>query len=61
MTSIGIGGFRFLDMFGVMGMQDQYQADQAVWQIDGVKQSLTQNFWTTTVSAKVRPLTIIKT
>ena len=60
MTSLGIGGFRFLDMFGIMGVQKNYQADRAVWQVDGVRQLIQNNFWTTTITAKVRPLTIIK-
>ena len=61
LTSLGIGGIRYLDMFGAVGVPAAYRNDNAVWQVDGVRSSIQEQFWTTTITAKVRPLTIVTT
>lgn len=60
LTCLGIGGFRFLDLFALKGVPKPYRFDNAVWQVDGVRQSISKNYWTTEITAKVRPLTIIQ-
>jgi len=58
LTTLGIGGIRYLDMFAVDKTHDAYTSKRAVWQIEGVKSVVEGNRWTTSIMARVRPIVI---
>lgn len=52
----GIGGFSFMSMFTLSAIPEPYDKAHAVFQVDSVKQTITDNNWSTDIVAKVRPL-----
>ena len=52
----GISGFAFLGMFTLSAVPKPYNNENAVFQIDGVKNIISENNWKTSITAKVRPL-----
>jgi hypothetical protein len=60
LSTQGIGGFRFLDMFTLEGVPEPYSRRRAVWQIESVKGIVENNSWKTVITAKVRPITILE-
>jgi len=52
----GISGFAFLGMFTLSAVPTPYNKEHAVFQVDGVKNIITENNWKTSITAKVRPL-----
>lgn len=52
----GISGFAFLGMFTLSAVPKPYNNKNAVFQIDGVKNIISENNWKTSITAKVRPL-----
>jgi hypothetical protein len=57
---LGISGMYFLSQFLLEHAPQMYNRENAVWQISDVQQSVEDNNWTTTITAEVRPLTIIR-
>ena len=52
----GIAGFAFLGMFTLSAVPEPYNNENAVFQVDGVKNIISENNWKTSITAKVRPL-----
>lgn len=52
----GISGFAFLGMFTLTSVPAPYSRDRAVFQVDSVKNTIAENNWKTSITAKVRPL-----
>jgi hypothetical protein len=59
LTCLGIGGIRFLDMFALEKVPSPYASKRAIWQVEGVKNTVEGNMWKTSIMARVRPITII--
>jgi hypothetical protein len=55
----GIAGLDYLSQFTIDHAPEPYSYENAVWQIADIKQSVDDKVWITTVTAQVRPLTII--
>lgn len=56
---LGISGINYLSQFVIDHAPDAYNFENAVWQISDIKQSIEDKNWTTTITAQVRPLTVL--
>jgi hypothetical protein len=56
---LGISGINYLSQFVIDHAPDAYNYENAVWQISDIKQTIEDKMWTTTVTAQVRPLTVL--
>jgi hypothetical protein len=56
---LGISGIDYLSQFVIDHAPETYNYANAVWQIVDIKQTVEDKNWTTTVTAQVRPLTIL--
>jgi hypothetical protein len=56
---MGISGINFLSQFLLDHVPPEYSYTTAVWQISDVKQNVEDKNWTTTITAQVRPLTVL--
>jgi len=56
---MGIAGINFLSQFLLDHVPPEYSYTTAVWQISDVKQNIEDKNWTTTITAQVRPLTVL--
>lgn len=59
MELLGISGIRYLSQFTLNLVPDPYTYKRAVWQVTEIKQKIENKNWTTTITAQVRPLSII--
>lgn len=51
---LGLSGIRFLDVFRIHGIPKNY-ADNAIFQVKNVRQQLSDNMWSTYITAGLRP------
>jgi hypothetical protein len=56
---MGIAGINFLSQFLLDHVPPEYSYTTAVWQISDVRQNIEDKNWTTTITAQVRPLTVL--
>lgn len=56
---LGISGVNYLSQFTIDHAPEAYCYRNAVWQISDIKQSVSDKSWTTTLTAQVRPLTVL--
>jgi hypothetical protein len=56
---LGISGIDYLSQFTLDHAPEAYNFTSAVWQVSDIKQSVSDKKWTTTITAEVRPLTIL--
>lgn len=56
---MGIGGINYLSQFLIDHAPEAYNYENAVWQISDIKQNIEDKNWTTTITAQVRPLTVL--
>lgn len=56
---MGISGINFLSQFLLDHVPPEYSYTTAVWQIADVRQNIEDKNWTTTITAQVRPLTVL--
>ena len=55
----GVTGFYFLGMFSLSAVPKPYDRDHAVFQVNGVKHTIAENNWKTSITTQVRPLTTV--
>lgn len=56
---LGIAGINYLSQFVIDHAPDTYNYENAVWQVTDIKQNIEDKNWTTTITAQVRPLTVL--
>jgi hypothetical protein len=56
---MGIAGINYLSQFLIDHAPDTYNYENAVWQIADIRQTVEDKNWTTTITAQVRPLTVL--
>ena len=56
---LGISGIDYLSQFTLDHAPEGYNYSDAVWQVEDVRQEVSDKMWTTTIQAGVRPLTTI--
>ena len=61
MEVLGISGITYLSQFTLDHVPDTYNYQNAVWQISDIKHRVENKMWTTSITAQVRPLTILGT
>ena len=59
METLGISGFTFLGQFTLDHVPKPYGYKECVWQIADIKQKVSSNTWTTTITADCRPLSYL--
>ena len=57
-TMPGIAGFNFMSLFALDAVPAPYKYDRAIFQVTSVQHSIQNNNWKTSVTAKVRPLSV---
>ena len=61
MELLGIGGIRYLSQFKLANVLEQYNYENAVWQVSMIKHKIEDKIWITYIMAEARPLTTTQT
>ncbi len=56
---LGISGITYLSQFTLDHVPDTYNYQNAVWQVSDIKHKVENKMWVTSITAQVRPLTIL--
>jgi hypothetical protein len=56
---LGLGGIMYLSQFTLSNVPNTYSNEYAVWQVSDVKHKVENKIWTTSVTAHVRPLSVL--